>query len=375
MTPMNRIDVQPVRTARDSKLFVRFPWKLYQSDPQWVPPLLMDRKKLIDRQKNPFYKHAEAEFFLAYRDGEMIGRIGAIVNHNHQKEHRENIGFFGFFESVDDQAAATALFEAAKSWLRERHVEAIRGPANPSVNDEYGLLVEGFDRPPMVMMPYNPPYYGRLIEGSGLAKVKDMYAYLLRGENVITDRLARVSDLVRQREGFTFRSLNMKDFAGEIERIKRVYNRAWQYNWGAVPMTDDEFDAMAKDMKAVVNPELVVIAELRGEPIGFSLSLPDLNVALKYNRGGYLLPGLVRLMWHKKEIKMMRIIALGVVREHLKTGAANVLFYETAKRGISHGFNRAEASWVLEDNTMMNRAAEFLNAERYKVYRLYQSTL
>lgn len=372
---MSEIRLQTVATGRDVNRFIKFAWKIYERFPHWVPPLLMDRRKLMDRKKNPFYKHADAEFFLAWRDGEIVGRIGAIINHHHIREHKERIGFFGFFECVDDQKVADKLFEAVRSWMKGRGVTALRGPANPSVNDEYGLLVEGFDLDPVVLMPYNPPYYAQLIERAGFNKIKDLYAYRLSEESVMSERLVGAVEKIRQREGLTFRPLDMKNFRQEVALIKDLYNRAWQYNWGAVPMTDEEFDAMAKDLKPVVIPELVIIAEYRNEPVGFALSLPDLNVALKHNRGGYLLPGLFHLTVRKKSIKRARIIVLGVIRERQKTGAAAVLFYETARRCIEHGYTEGEAGWVLEDNLMMNRSAELLNAERTKRYRLYQMSL
>src|SRR3989442_8623418 len=281
---MNSIVIRRVSSGSDRRQFIKFPWQIYKGNPAWVPPLLMDRRKLMDKKKNPFYAHADAEFFLAYRNKEIVGRIGAIVNHNHNREHRENIGFFGFFESVNDQEAANKLFETAKNWLKERGVTAMRGPASPSVNDEYGLLVEGFDLPPAVLMPYNPPYYQALFERAGLTKVKVLYAYHVHKDKVYSDKLVRVSEMVKRREGLSFRILDMKNFKREVALIRELYNRAWQYNWGAVPMTDAEFDALAKDLKPVVVPELVIIAEYKGKPIGFSLSLPDLNIALKHNR-------------------------------------------------------------------------------------------
>src|ERR1041385_1086255 len=201
---MNNIRIQPVSSGTDVKQFIKFSWRIYQNDPSWVPPLLMDRRKLMDRKKNPFYKHAEAEFFLAKRDGEIVGRIGAIINHNHNEEHKENIGFFGFFECVNDQTVAEALFHTAREWLKSHGVTAMRGPASPSVNDEYGLLIEGFDKPPVVLMPYNPPYYASLIEKAGLKKVKDLYAYHVCKENVFSEKLVRVSEMVRKREGLSF---------------------------------------------------------------------------------------------------------------------------------------------------------------------------
>ncbi len=372
---MSLIDIRPVSSKSDVNRFIRFPWEVYRNTPQWVPPLLMDRRKLMDRTKNPFYKHADAEFFLAHRNGDIVGRIGAIINENHNKEHNEKIGFFGFFESVNDQGVADELIGKAREWAKSRGAVLMRGPATPSVNDEWGLLVDGFDKPPAVLMPYNPPYYKVLLENAGMKKAKDLYAYLLRQDSFVSDKLARVSEAVRVREGLTFRTINMKDFAREVGIIKDLYNRAWQYNWGAVPMTDEEFDALAKDLKPIVVPDLVIIAEYKGEPIGFSLSIPDLNMALKYNKRGYLLPGLLRLFLHKKEINLARIIVLGVVRERQRTGAASVLFYETGKRCNAKGYYFGEAGWVLEDNDQMNRAAQFMSGERYKTYRIYDCPL
>lgn len=364
--------VKPISSRREKNLFIKFPWRIYRDDPVWVPPLLMDRRKLMDTKKNPFYEHADAEFFLAWREGEVVGRIGAIINHNHNKEHNENIGFFGFFESVNDQHVASALFDTARNWLQARGVTAMRGPASPSVNDEYGLLVEGFDDPPKILMPYNPAYYPGLLEAYGFKKAKDLYAYKVQRENVFSEKFVRVSEIIRQRTGLNIRSLNMKDFAGEIRLLKDLYNRAWQHNWGAVPMNDKEFDALANDIKPVIVPGLVLFAEVNGKPVGFSLSLPDLNIPLRQNKRGWLLPGLIRMMLAKKKIRWVRIIVLGVVPEFRKTGAGGLLLYETGKRGIELGYPFGEASWVLEDNAMMNRAAEFMNGDRYKTYRIYQ---
>ena len=369
---MESVAVHPVKTKTDEKRFIRFLWKLYAGDPHWVPQLMMDRKKLIDKKKNPFYTHADMELFLAERGGEIVGRIGAIVNHNHNKEHAENIGFFGFFESINDQTVANALFDAAKKYLQSKGVTAMRGPANPSVNDEYGLLVDGFDSSPTVLMTYNPSYYATLVERYGFRKLKDLYAYLLSQETVYSERFVRFNEIVKQREDLTFRSLDMKHFKEEVDRIKVLYNKAWAKNWGAVPMTDAEFDALATDLKPVVVPELIIIAEAKGKPIGFALSLPDINVALKYNKNGGLLGGLYHLYTKKKHIDLVRIIVLGVIPEQQKTGAAGVLFYETAVRARKLGYHYGEASWVLEDNIMMNRAAEMMNGKRYKTYRIYE---
>lgn len=367
--------VRPVRTKTDTKKFIDFIYTLYRDDQNWVAPLRMDREKLINKEKNPFYKHSMMELFLAERNGEVIGRIGAIVNDNHNKEHNDKVGFFGFFECVNEQAVADSLFDEAKKYLLSKGMNAMRGPASPSVNDEYGLLVEGFDSPPVVLMTYNPKYYETLIQSYGFKKEKDLYAYILDQNTVYTEKFNRANEIVKHRNSMTFRAINMKDFANEVRRIKEVYNSAWQYNWGAVAMTDEEFDALANDLKMVVEPELVLIAESKGKMIGFGLSLPDINVPLKYNKNGGTLGGLWHLYTKKKKIELVRVIVLGVLPEYQKTGAAGALFYETAVRAKKLGYKYGEASWILEDNVMMNRAAEMMQGKRYKTYRIYQKEI
>jgi len=364
--------VRPVSSARDMKTFIKLPWKIMANDPAWVPPLLMDRRKLLDRKRNPFYQHADVEFFLAERRGETVGRIAAIMNYNHNKEHEENIGFFGFFDCINDQEVANALFDAARNYVARFNATALRGPANPSVNDEYGMLVEGFDTSPTVLMTHNPPYYQTLTETYGFQKAKDLYAYWMSQAEVYTERLERAVNLVKQRARMTFRMLDMKHYYEEVDRIKVVYNKAWQKNWGAVPMTDAEFDALAKDLKAIVKPELIIMAETQGKVVGFALALPDINVPLKHNRSGRLLPGLYHMMTKSKEISCVRVIVLGVVPEYLNSGAAGVLFYEVARNAKALGYAYGEASWILEDNVMMNRAAELLKGKIYKRYRIYE---
>lgn len=369
---MNPITVRPLSGSRDRDAFIRFLWSIYGKDPNWVPPLWMDRKKLMDRKKNPFYQHADAEFFLAERDGSPVGRIAAIVNHNHNKEHNDKVGFFGFFECVDDQSVANALFDAARDFLRNHGMNAMRGPVSPSVNDEYGLLVEGFDKPAVILMPYNPAYYINLIEGYGLRKVKDLFSYILNQDKVYSEKLERVNNLVKERHSLVIRSLDMKHFDDEVQKLKDVYNQAWTHNWGAVPMTEAEINALAADLKPIVVPDLLIFAEKDGKTIGFGLSLPDINIPLKHNKKGRLIPGLIQMMLRKKEINLCRIIVLGVLPEYQYTGAAGVLFYETAVRAKRLGYYYGDAGWILEDNEKMIRAAKTLNGEPYKRYRLYE---
>lgn len=372
---MSSVSIRPVLTKADEKLFIKFQWRPYEGNPYWVPPLLMDRRKLIDRKKNPFYRHARMELWLAERNGQPVGRIGAVINDNHIKEHNEKVGFFGFFECLDDQEAANALLETATGWLRESGMEAVRGPASPSVNDEYGLLIEGFDRSPTILMTYNPFYYQRLIENCGFTKIKDLYAYEVNKDRVFTDKIIRVTEAVKKRTGVTIRTLDKKNFNAEVKLIREMYTRGWERNWGEVPMTEEEFNYVAADLKAIVDPRIVIIAELNGKPVGFGLSLPDYNMVLKDNKNGYLLPALFRIMLFRKRINFCRIIMLGVLPEFLNTGIGGVLFYETGRRAVASGYPAGEASWVLEDNVMMNRGAELMNGDLWKRYRLFQKSL
>jgi hypothetical protein len=367
--------IRPVLTKRDETTFIKFQRVPYRGDSNWVPPLLMDRRKLIDRKNNPFYLHSSLAMWLAERDGAVVGRIAAIVNENHIKEHSEKVGFFGFFECLDDQEAATALFETACRWLKERGMEAVRGPANPSVNDEYGLLIEGFQYPPTILMTYNPPYYPRLLEGAGFTKVKDLYAYALDGKTTFTDKLVRGAEIVRKRTGAVIRTIDMKRFDHEVKTVRELYTRGWARNWGEVPMTEEEFAFLAKDLKMSVDPRLVIMAEIKGQPVGFGLALPDYNQILIKNRHGYLLPALIRILLLKKRIHFCRVMVLGVLPEYLSTGMGGLLFYELGRRSVEAGYPAGEASWVLEDNVLMNRGAEMMNGVLWKKYRMYQKPL
>lgn len=372
---MSPVTIRPVLTKTDFRKFMMFEWVPYRGNPHWVPPLRLDRRKTLDRKKNPFFQHAEMEMFLAERNGSVVGRIAAITNDNHVKEHNEKVGFFGFFECLDDQEAATALLDAASAWVKGKGMEAIRGPVSPSVNDLYGLLTEGFDKSPTILMPYNPEYYRPLIEGAGFASIKELYAYYLSHETTFTEKLVRMTEVVKQRSGVTFRTLDMKNFQQEVDTIHELYSRGWEGNWGEVPMTDAEFAFLAKDLKPVVDHRGVVIAEIKGKPVGFGLALPDLNMILKHNRRGYLIPALIRILLFKKRINLVRIIVLGVLPEYSRSGIGGALFYETGRRNVDVGYIYGEASWVLEDNVMMNRGAELMNATIWKRYRLFQKSL
>ena len=355
-------------------------WDIYDGDPHWVPPLLMDRLKLIDEAKNPFYRHATSTLFLAERDGKIVGRIAAIVNRRHNEVHNEKQGCFGFFECINDLEVAKALFAAAEQELKAQGMTVVRGPYNPSSNDEQGILVDGFDRPPVLLMTYNPRYYISLIEQCGYGKAMDLYAWLLRADQSRSEKLARVSERIRERSQITIRHFKKKDFDAETERIRTLYNSAWELNWGFVPLTDAEFDFMAKDLKQIFDPEFVLFAEKDGKTVGFSLSLPDINQAFhagpRIPSNGLNLPvGLYNLLAKKKKIDTVRIVILGVLKEYRSLGVDALLYNETIERARKKGIHFGEASWILENNDPMNRACEMMNGEKYKTYRIYEKQL
>ncbi|HUO51016.1 MAG TPA: hypothetical protein VMT93_00730 [Gemmatimonadaceae bacterium] len=374
MTPSGAVTVTPISGTQDRNAFVEFPFRIYAGDRTWVPPLRIAVKELMDREKHPFYKNAEVEFFLARRDGEIVGRVAAIIDHNHDKAANEKAGFFGFFECIDDQAVANALLRTAKDWTAARGAKFLRGPMNPSTNYECGLLVQGFEKSPMVMMTYNPRYYATLIEGAGLKKVMDMYAYESTPGTVQIDRIRKVADRILQRTGVTMRPINVKDFDAEVQRVWEVYNAAWEKNWGFVPMTKEEFQAMGKEMKMILKPELVLIGEKAGKVVGFALALPDVNQALKPANGSLLPFGLFKILWHQRKISQGRVLALGVIEEYRSTGLPAAFYAELTKQAEKAGLTGLwEMSWILEVNEQMRHAAEMMGAQIGKTYRIYQT--
>jgi len=363
----------PVSDGRGLNRFIAFPYHHYRRDPLWVPPLRMDVRTLLTPGKNPFFEHAEAQYFVATAAGQPVGRIAAIQNDAHTREHRDRVGFYGFFESIQDERVATALFDAAAAWLRQRRFMVMRGPVNPSINDEAGLLVEGFDTPPTLMMPHNPRYYVALHQQYGFRKAKDLLAFE-SSSIALPERIARAARLVAERKGITLRPLNMKCFAAEVERIKALYNEAWERNWGFVPLTGGEIDHLAKQLKPIVVPELVCFAELAGKIIGFAVALPDLNVALKHNPSGRLY-GLPKILWYARRIHRLRILLLGAVPEYRRTGVDALMYHWIWTKGVARGYSWGEGGWILEDNTPMVNAAVHLGFHPYKTYRIYDKPL
>jgi 8-amino-7-oxononanoate synthase len=379
------IRIRRVDGRKDKLKFIRLPWDLYEAEESWVPPLEMDRMRLIDEQKNPFYKHAEIAMFLA-EDGRgvSVGRIAAIVNRNHNEVYNDKLGFVGFFDSINDQLVANSLFAEAENWLRERGMRTVRGPVSPSINDEVGLLVEGFEYAPSVMMPYHPAYYQTLWDKAGYSKTKDLLAWRIEQSKSMSPKLSRVTDLIRERSQIRIRPLNMKKFDEEVALIRDLYERGWEENWGAVPLTPDEITMLAGELKQIIDPEYILFAEsgVNGESktIGFSLVVPDINQAFKAGKpipkGAMNLPTAIsNLMTKKKEIDTLRIILLGVMPEYRNRGIDALLYREIMERSSKKGIKYGEASWVLEDNVMMSRAAQMMNGTPYKRYRVYDKPL
>jgi len=365
------IEIAAVVGKKDLHEFVELPFTIYRNDSNWVPQLRIAVKELLDRGKHPFYADADAEFFLARRDGKVVGRIAAIINRNHDRFHEEKAGFFGFFECVDDIDVARSLLETARRWVFDRGAKFLRGPVNPSTNYECGMLVDGFDSQPMVMMSYNARYYPGLMDKVGLSKSKDMYAYLSNANTIEMKKIDRVADKVLKTTGVRVRPINMKNFQSDVERVWEVYGAAWQRNWGFIPMTKEEFFLMGKEMKMILKPELVLIGEVGDRVVGFALALPDVNQALKPANGSLFPTGLLKILYYQRLIKNVRVLALGVVEEYRASGLAAGFYATLVQNARKLGFGDCEMSWILEDNVLMNRSLEVMGAQRYKTYRIY----
>ncbi len=369
------VEIKRVLTEDDKYRFIKFPWRIYKNDKNWVPPLIFDVRRNLTKTINPFFKHADIALFLAYKNGELSGRIAAIVNENHNKFHNDKVGFFGYFECIDDYDVSDKLFEAAADFLKSKGMEVIRGPINLSTNDEVGLLIQGFDSPPVILMTYNPPYYIELIHNFGFTKAKDLYAYHV-GESILSNtevlnKLKRVSEIVRKRDNISFRILRIKEIKKELSLIKEVYNNAWKYNWGFVPMTDEEFDFVAHILRPLADPDLVYFAEVDGKPVGFSMALPDYNQVFKKMNGRLFPFGIFKMLINRKKINGIRLITMGIIHEYQKKGIEAVFIKDTIETCHRKGISNAEISWVLEDNIPMVQTAVNLDAELYKIYRIY----
>jgi len=370
------MELAQVETPADLKRFIEFPYALYKKDPDWVPPLISEMREMFS-EKNPFWKHSErALFTVRAPDGQTRGRIAAVINNNHNRFHGEKCGFFGFFECVEDAAASRLLFDAALSFLRSRGMTIARGPVNPSTNDECGLLVEGYDEPPKIMMPYNPRYYADLISSAGFYKAKDLIAFVTDAESVPAKRLGAIAGRVLKRNpSISVRPINKDDLENEVKIIMDIYNSAWEKNWGFVPFSDDEIFYMAGKLESIVDPGLLQIAFYGSDPAGFIMTLPDINEALKKIRGRLTPLGAIRFFYYFKKIKSIRVLTMGVKKRYHHLGIESLLYFRSLKEALSKGYQECEFSWVLEDNVMMMRAADMLSGKAYKRYRLFEKAL
>lgn len=368
-----KLSIQTLRSARELENFMALPWKIYERYPFWVPPLKQEVRETLT-EKNPFWQHAEKELFLAQMNGELVGRIAAIKDERHNQFHEESCGFFGFFECVNNAEVAKSLLDAAREWLKSKGMRLMRGPASPSMNEECGLLVDGFDDPPAIMMPYNPPYYRDLLEASGLKKSKELYAYFLDSKDPIPERIRFLAERIVKKENVRIRHLRKNDWEQEMRRIGEIYNQAWEKNWGFTPMTSAELEHMASKLKPVLIPEAVHFIEVGGESVAFSIILPDINQVLKKLNGNLGLWGSLKFLYYFRKISRIRLIALGVKKAFRNRGLEILLYKEAWVTARRRGWT-SELGWILENNENMNRGMEALNGRLYKRFGIYEQEI
>lgn len=367
--------ISKVENSKQFREFVRFPWKIYSKDSPWVPPLISDAISILSENKNPFWLHAQRELFLSYDDnGKVTGRIAAIIDYNYINFQDDNCGFFGFFECIDDEETAKALFDAVKAWLKEKNINRMMGPMNPSTNDECGFLSEGFDLPPSLMMTYTPEYYLKLAEKSGLKRIKELYAYSM---DVVSDqRIARLEKVVqiakKRMPTLKVRNLLRDSFKEDLKSAISIYNRAWDKNWAFVPWSDEEFAALAAKIKPLLDPGLIVIASVAGAPVGMIIAMPDYNQVLKKLNGSLLPTGMFKFLYYKNKIDSVRLLVIGVIKEYRNKGIEAIMAEKAFRNAIKKGYKKAELSWVMDDNIMSQRTAEMMGGKIYKKYSIFQ---
>ncbi|HWM62983.1 MAG TPA: GNAT family N-acetyltransferase [Solirubrobacterales bacterium] len=377
---MATVSIRPVRTRRELKRFVKVPFGLHRDNPQWVAPLIFDRMQFLNREKNPYFDHAEAEYFLAERDGEPVGRITAQVDRRWDEYQGGEDGMFGFFETVDDREVAGALLGAAEEWLRERGRERLVGPMDFTTNDEVGILVEGYEIPPMILQNWHPPFYREHLEGLGYGKAMDLLMWYLElgelaeGDQFTPEIHAAAAKALRD-EGVTIRNIVKRRLSEEMSRFTEVYSEAWAKNWGFVPPTEAEVEFHAKLLKQVIDEDWAFIAEKDGETVGVALSLPDINQVLA-QMGGRLLPfGWLHFLRGKPKIDRVRVLALGVKNDYRHSGVAAGLYLKHLEAATPEGVPAGEMGWILETNKPMNRAMEGMGGKIVKRYRIYEKAL
>jgi GNAT superfamily N-acetyltransferase len=380
---MSDVRVRKVENEADFKLFFEFPWKHYANDKNWIPPLLSQRHDLLDKKKNPAWEYLEGDYFIALKNGEVVGTISAIINHHHNEHHNEHIGTFGTFETIDDPEVAHALLKSAEDWIRERGYDAIRGPQSFTTHEECGLLVENFT-PPQVLMPYNPPYYQALVESAGYHKVMDIYSVYqdrtILARNNTVERFGKVAEHALKRSNITIRPLDTRRKKEEFLIFKKIYNDAWDINWGFHPFTDRELDALVASLGMFVDPKLAFFAEHEGKAVGFALGIPNMNevLALAYPRPGVPeVVSLLQILWYwkvKKVIKSVRLPLMGVIPEFRNKGVDLALMHAISQAMLPLQYDYLDAGWILETNSLLSIIGK-VEGKPYKTHRFYEKAL
>lgn len=377
---MSTVAIRPVRSRRELKRFVKVPFQLHRDHPQWVPPLIFDRMQFLNRGKNPWFEHGEAELFIAERDGEPVGRISAQVDHEWDKAQGGSDGMFGFFETIEDRDVAAALLGAAEDWLAGQGRGRLLGPMDFTTNDELGILIEGFELRPMILQNWHPPFYKELLEDLGYGKAMDLLMWYLElgklkeGDQFAPEIHAAAEKALRD-EGIAIRNFDKRNLPEEMRRFSEVYNEAWSDNWGFVPATDAEIEFHAKTLKQVLDEDWGFIAEKDGETVGVAFTLPDINQVLA-KMGGRLLPlGWLRFLRGKPKIDRVRVFVLGVRRAYQHTGIAAGLYLKHLEAASPDGVPAGETGWILETNGPMNRAMEGMGGKVVKKYRIYEKAI
>jgi GNAT superfamily N-acetyltransferase len=372
----NTHEISIITTEKDRKEFIEFPYRHYSHNKYWVAPLVMEQKKLINEKKNPFYNNAEIALFLAKLNGETAGRIAAIIDHRYNEFHQAKTGFFGFFESIDNHNTANLLFKVAEDWLREKGMEDVLGPSNPSMMDEIGILVDGFEKYPSILMPYHKPYYDKLAKKAGYEKEMDLLTYLVTQNSVDRERAERAVKIVKKRlPDLEIRKINMRKIKDEVHIIRDIFNEAWKNNWGFIPLSKEEFDALASDLKTIVDDDFAHIAEINGQPVGFSIALPDYNQIFRGMNGRLFPFGIFKLLWNKRKIDKVRTALMGVLPEYQGKGIDVLMHREAIQNGLEKGVDSSEVGWILENNIQMVRVAERIGGKLDKRYRMYSKKL
>lgn len=374
------LKVTRVRSRKDLNRFIKLPWRIYRDSDgyceNWVPPLLTEERAQLDSKKNAFFRHAKAHHFLAWRGPQPVGRVSAIVDRHYTSHYQTQTGFFGFFETFDDQEVADLLLNTAESSLQQEGMEHVIGPVNLSVNHVLGMLVSPFDRPPAIQMAYNPPYYPRLLENAGFRKWKDLFSYEMETTLRLSEKIERVSNIARKRNRVTIWEYDLKrDWDRLIDSVREIYNDAWSNNWGFVPWTREEFHQLGKQLKPFLDPNIAIVACIDGEPVGFILGLPDMNQALIELNGRLLPIGIFKLLRAKRRIHHIRVPAMGVRTAHHNKGIDGILIQEIYRRGEPAGYTSGEFSWILEDNYNLRNLLEAWGTRLTKTYRIYGRSL